>query len=40
MIGFAGTVPFAVASQRIEVIVAGLIIWGIIFELVRRKHLL
>jgi hypothetical protein len=32
--------PFAVASQRIEVIIAGLVIWGIIFELVRRKHLL
>jgi hypothetical protein len=33
-------VPLAVASQRIEVIIAGLLICGVIFELVRRKHLL
>jgi hypothetical protein len=32
--------PFAVAGQRIEVIAAGLVIWIVIFELVRRKHLL
>jgi hypothetical protein len=30
----------SVASQRIEVIVAGLAICAVIFELVRRKHLL
>lgn len=29
-----------VASQRIEVIVAGVLICGVIFELVRRKHLM
>lgn len=33
-------IPLAVASQRIEVIIAGLLICGVIFELVRRKHLL
>jgi hypothetical protein len=32
--------PLAVAGQRIEVIVAGLLICGVIFELIRRKHLL
>jgi hypothetical protein len=36
----ATTIPFAVASQRIEVIIAGLAICAVIFELVRRKHLL
>lgn len=30
----------AVARQRVEVIVAGFLICGSIFELVRRKHLL
>jgi hypothetical protein len=30
----------AVATQRIEVIVAALIICGVIFELVRRRHLM
>lgn len=29
-----------VASQRIEVILAGILICGVIFELVRRKHLM
>lgn len=33
-------IPLAAASQRIEVIIAGLLICGVIFELVRRKHLL
>jgi hypothetical protein len=32
--------PFAVASQRIEVVIAGLLICAVIFELIRRKHLL
>jgi hypothetical protein len=36
----AALLPLAVASQRIEVLVAGLLICGVIFELVRRKHLL
>lgn len=36
----ATAIPFAVASQRIEVIIAGLAICAVIFELVRRKHLL
>lgn len=36
----AAHLPVAVASQRIEVIVAGLLICAVIFELVRRKHLL
>jgi hypothetical protein len=29
----------AIPSQRIEVILAGVAIFGVIFELVRRKHL-
>ncbi len=32
--------PLAVALQRIEVIVAAILICGLIFELVRRRHLL
>jgi hypothetical protein len=36
----ATALPFAVASQRIEVVIAGLLICAVIFELIRRKHLL
>lgn len=34
------SLPLAVALQRIEVIVAALVICGLIFELVRRRHLM
>lgn len=34
------TLPLAVALQRVEVVVAALVICGAIFELVRRRHLL
>lgn len=34
------TLPLAVALQRIEVIVAAIVICGLIFELVRRRHLM
>lgn len=36
----AVALPLAVALQRIEVIVAAVLICGLIFELVRRRHLL
>jgi hypothetical protein len=32
--------PLAVALQRIEVVIAALVICGFIFELVRRRHLM
>jgi hypothetical protein len=34
------TLPLAVALQRVEVVVAALVICGLIFELVRRRYLL
>lgn len=34
------SLPLAVASQRIEVVVAAILICGVIFELVRRRHLM
>jgi hypothetical protein len=34
------TLPLAVALQRVEVVVVALLISGVIFELVRRRHLM
>jgi hypothetical protein len=34
------TLPLAVALQRVEVVVAALVICGVTFELVRRRYLL
>lgn len=35
-----GALPLAVAAQRIEVLLAAILICGLIFELVRRRHML
>jgi hypothetical protein len=34
------TLPLAVALQRVEVVIAALLICGLFFELVRRRHLM
>ncbi len=34
------SLPLAIALQRVEVLVAAVVICGVIFELVRRRHLM
>jgi hypothetical protein len=34
------SLPLAIALQRVEVVIAALVICGLIFELVRRRHLM